>query len=201
MKKRNVMTMALSLAMVGVIGVGSTLAYLTASDSKVTNTFQFANDLEVSLTEAVPTEGLGDASAVAQSNGKGVAYTNVVNGQTLPKEPKIELTEYTVDTYVFAKIDNNTNGAVTVGTINTAAWTSCGNDAEGNAIYGRLVDVSETPDDPATPLFSDVTITSADVEDTDLGDIVIYVSAIQASGFNDMEAALDAVTTWETTQG
>ena len=200
MKKRNVMTMALSLAMVGVIGVGSTLAYLTASDSKVTNTFQFANDLEVSLTETVPTEGLGDASAVAQTNGKGVAYTNVVNGQTLPKEPKIELTEYTVDTYVFAKIDNNTNGAVTVGTIN-GAWTDCGEDAEGNKIYGRLVDVSENSDDPATPLFSDVTITSADVEDTDLGDIVIYVSAIQASGFNDMEAALAAVTTWEATQG
>lgn len=201
MKKRNVMTMALSLAMVGVIGVGSTLAYLTATDSKVTNTFQFANGLAVSLTEAVPTEGLGDASAVAQSNGKGVAYTNVVNGQTLPKEPKIELTQYTVDTYVFAKIDNNTNNKVTVGTINSA-WTDCGEDAEGNKIYGRLVDVDLTPDDQATPLFSNVTITSDDVAGlTDLGEIVIYVSAIQASGFDDMEAALAAVTTWETTQG
>lgn len=200
MKKRNVMTMALSLAMVGVIGVGSTLAYLTASDSKVTNTFQFANDLEVSLTEAVPTEGLGDATAVSQSNGKGVAYTNVVNGQTLPKEPKIQLTSYTVDTYVFAKIENNTNGAVTVGTINSA-WTPCGT-IDGDAVYGRFVDVSETPDDLATPLFSDVTITDETVAgSTDLGEIVIYVSAIQASGFNDMEAALDAVTTWETTQG
>ena len=196
MKMKNMLIGGMSLALVACISIGGTLAYLTATDDEAVNTFHFANGLTVSLTEEVPTTSLGDATA-AQNGSKGIAFSNVVYGQTLPKEPKIELTSYTVDTYVFAKIDNNTNGNVTVGNINSA-WTSCGTDAEGNQIYGRLVDYSVTSDDTATPLFSEVTITSGgSLEGTDLGDITIYVSAIQASGFDDMEDALEAVTTWE----
>ena len=207
MKKKNLLMMALSVCMVGVVAVGGTLAYLTDSDGKVTNTFKFADNIAVSLDEEAPDDTkLGDAEATPQTDGKGYVYSNVVKGQTLPKEPKIELTSYSVDTYVFAKIKNETNGNVTIGAINSA-WTACGEDADGNKIYGRLVDVSETLVDTATPLFSEVTISGENAAEAtqSLGDITIYVSAIQANGIPEvqgkspMEAALAQVTQWETT--
>lgn len=198
MKKKNVLMMALSLCLVAVIAVGGTLAYLTDTDDKVVNTFTFAQGIEVSLTEDVPTEDLGNATATSRPDGeKGVMYGNVVLGQTLPKVPKIKLTEATVTTYVFAKIENKTNGAVTVGTVDDAVWTECGEDDKGNKIYGReVVATNGVTNDTATALFSNVTITGETTVGASLGDIVIYVSAIQAEGFEDMEDALASVTEW-----
>lgn len=208
MRKKNVLVMGLSMALVAVISIGGTLAFLTDSDTKAVNTFKFANNLEVSLSEELPTEGLGNATAGARADGtKGVVYENVVVNQLLPKEPKIQLTQATVDTYVFAKIDNNTNDLVEVGTINSA-WTSLGPDSKGDQIYGRLVTVraGETQvNDTATALFSNVTIKGQPATGQDLGSITIYVSAIQAEGFEEssgktaMQNALAAVTTWEAT--
>lgn len=192
MKKKNLLMMALSLCMVAVVAVGGTLAYLTDTDNAAKNTFTFAEDIEVSLTEATPTEGLGNATATAQTGGKGVAYSNVVVNQELPKEPKIQLTKYTVDTYVFAKIDNNTNGAVTIGTIN-GAWDTV--DA-ANGVYGRKVTVDATHaanTDTATALFSTVTIAQEPASGNSLGDITIYVSAIQAEGFDDITDAYNSI--------
>lgn len=197
MKKKNMLMMALSVCMVGVVAVGGTLAYLTDTDDQVKNTFTFAGNIEVELTEAEPKGDLGDAKAKWDATQNGVQYTNVVKGQTLPKEPKIELTKYTVDTYVFAKIDNNTSGMIEIGDINSA-WTFVETDSEGNDIYYRLVDVSTTPDDQATPLFSTVAVVGEPTEGTDMGDITISVSAIQAESFADQHAALDAVTEWGT---
>lgn len=197
MKKKNLLMMALSVCMVGVVAVGGTLAYLTDTDDQVKNTFTFAGNIAVELTETAPDSDLGDASAKWDATQNGVQYTNVVKGQTLPKEPKIELTQYTVDTYVFAKIDNNTNGMITIGDINDA-WTFVEKDSDNNDIYYRLVDVSTTPDDQATPLFSTVAVVGEPTEGTDMGDITISVSAIQAEGFDDQNEALDAVTEWGT---
>lgn len=197
MKKKNLLMMALSVCMVGVVAVGGTLAYLTDTDDQVKNTFTFADGITVELTEPLPATGLGDASATWSKEQNGVQYTNVVVGQTLPKEPKIELTKYTVDTYVFAKIDNNTSGMIAIGDINRA-WNFVETDSEGNDIYYRLVDVSTTPDDRATPLFSTVAVVGEPTEGTDMGDITISVSAIQAESFADQNAALDAVTEWGT---
>lgn len=198
MKKKNLLMMALSLCLVAVVAVGGTLAYLTDTDDQVKNTFTFADNIEVELTETAPMTGLGNASATWDQDQNGVQYTNVVVGQTLPKEPKIQLTKYTVDTYVFAKIENNTNGAVSIvdmkTTDNGGAWTNC-----GNGIYGRKVTVDTghlANTDVATSLFTQVKIDNEPADGTSLGDITISVSAIQAAGFDDMEAALAAVTEW-----
>lgn len=204
MKKKNLLMMALSLCLVAVVAVGGTLAYLTDTDDQVKNTFTFAGNIEVELTESAPTTGLGNASATWNEAQNGVDYTNVVVEQTLPKEPKIQLTEYSVDTYVFAKIENNTNGAVAIvdmkTTDNGGAWTNC-----GNGIYGRKVTVDATHpvnSDVETSLFTQVKIVNEPAEGTSLGNITISVSAIQAAGFDDMQDALDSVTEWGvSTQG
>lgn len=203
MKKKNLLMMALSVCMVAVVAVGGTLAYLTATDDQVKNTFTFADGITVELTEPLPATGLGDASATWSEEQNGVQYTNVVVGQTLPKEPTVELTDYSVDTYVFAKINNNTKGVVSIvdlkTTYNDGAWTDCGND-----IYGRLVvvdDEHEANTDVATPLFTKVKIDNEPAEDANDINITISVSAIQAEGFKDMNEALAAVKDWSPVVG
>lgn len=203
MKKKNLLMMALSVCMVAVVAVGGTLAYLTATDDQVKNTFTFADGITVELTEPLPTTGLGDASATWSEEQNGVQYTNVVVGQTLPKEPTVELTDYSVDTYVFAKINNNTKGVVSIvdlkTTDNDGAWTDC-----GNGIYGRLVvvdDEHKANTDVATPLFTKVKIDNEPAEDANDINITISVSAIQAEGFKDMNEALAAVKDWSPVVG
>lgn len=203
MKKKNLLMMALSVCMVGVVAVGGTLAYLTATDDQVKNTFTFADSITVELAENEPTTGLGDATATWSAEQNGYQYTNVVVGQTLPKEPTVKLTDYSVDTYVFAKINNNTNGVVSIvdlkTTNNGGAWTDC-----GNGIYGRLVvvdDEHEANTDTATPLFTEVKIDNEPAEDASDINITISVSAIQAEGFDNMTDALDAVEDWSPVVG
>ena len=83
MKKKNLITAVASVAMVGVIAVGSTLAYLTANDGKLTNTFDFVdNGIAIDLWETN-----GDQVVGKDEQGSGnLAYTNVVAGQVLTKE-------------------------------------------------------------------------------------------------------------------
>ena len=131
MKKRNVMTMALSLAMVGVIAVGGTLAYLTATDGSVTNTFPFvAGDagedvINVKLTEDKPfAEGTQGVAVVTANDEGGYDYTNVVPNQTLPKAPEVSV-KTKVDSYVYVRVtEGKGENAVTVDTDSlNANWT------------------------------------------------------------------------------
>ena len=94
MKKRNVMTMALSLAMVGVIGVGSTLAYLSAHDGTLTNTFEFDKSgitldqwENANNTEGAELGAEGEVKEIGKVDGQnedenGYDYTNVIPGGT-----------------------------------------------------------------------------------------------------------------------
>ena len=115
MKKRNVMTMALSLAMVGVIAVGGTLAYLTATDGSVTNTFAFVTKdpgdtgvINVKLEEGKPFEAGSEGVASVSSNAQGgYDYTNVVPNQTLPKAPEVSV-KTKVQSYVYVRVTEGT---------------------------------------------------------------------------------------------
>lgn len=128
MKKKNVLTMAMSLALVGVIAVGGTMAYLTASDGAVVNTFEFVqgdedgNAITVTLSEAQPT---ATGSESITSNGKnGYLYENIVPGQSLNKAPEVTVTAYT-PSYVFVKITDGeyvSYDPTTVVTTGADAW-------------------------------------------------------------------------------
>lgn len=203
MKKKNLLMMALSLCLVAVVAVGGTLAYLTDTDDQMKNTFTFANNLEVTLDEDTPDSGLGNATVAWDDTQHGLKYENVVVGQTLPKVPTVELSSYSVDAYVFAKIENKTEGVVSIvdlkTTDNGGAWTDC-----GSGIYGRKVTIdTEHPadSDTATPLFTQVKIEKEPAASASDINITISVSAIQATGFDTMDAALAAVTEWSPVVG
>lgn len=130
MKKKNVLTMAMSLALVGVIAVGGTMAYLSASDGAVQNTFTFVSSgddgkaIKVELTEEKPTN-LPAGVTVEGDKESGWSYKDVLPGQTLQKEPSIKVTAYT-PTYVYIKIQEG-NVKYDTTTFDTDDWTALQN--------------------------------------------------------------------------
>ena len=196
MKKKNVLTMAMSVALVGVIAVGGTMAYLTASDDAVVNTFKFVDGGEdgkvitVTLTETDPnldeTIGLGDATATANLKG-GYDYENVVPGQQLPKAPKVTVNA-DVNSYVFVKITDGTN--VTVGEI-TDGWTEY-----EDGVYYKEVTADKDKEQNLGTIFTSVTVEDMDsVYQADgetlvvLDDIKIQVAAVAKGSLTLAEAA------------
>ena len=186
MKKKNVLLMAASAMLVAVLSIGGTLAYLTASDDAVVNSFQFANNMQVELTEPKP-DPIG-AEAIAPNSKGGYDYTNLVPGQWVNKAPAVQATT-TVPAYVFVRV-------TTEGTLIPAdglpegekypwPWQDIKTPEGNQTVYisGRYVEAS----DPApVDVFRQVLIPETVLEGTttvDLPDIKIEVSMIQAAGF------------------
>lgn len=196
MKKRNVMTMALSLAMVGVIAVGGTLAYLTATDEAVTNTFAFVTGegdepmIKVTLTEKKP-KATGDE--IITENGKGWNYDGVIPGQTLNKAPEVSAKTF-VSSYVFVRVTESENVSIVQSSLNVG-------DGEGQwkvltgveDVYYK--EVEKGFDKSLGNVFTKVKV--ADIAEdamatTELQDITIEVAAIQTANFDDAKAAYEA---------
>lgn len=189
MKKRNVMTMALSLAMVGVIAVGGTLAYLTAQDDAITNTFTFVTGdsgkdvINVDLTEEQP-KAVANEKILNGDKESGWNYTDVTPGQDLNKAPVVTV-DTKVNAYVFIRL---TQGNVTIKDLDTTNWIKL----EGvSDVYYQ--EVAANGNVKGTSLFTKVTAPNvADTEGVLLDDVVIEVAAIQAASFTDAKAAYEA---------
>lgn len=108
MKKKSILTMALSLALVGSISVGATLAYLTSTASAVTNTFTVGN---VKISQA---ETDWDALTAAQRI--------LIPGSSVDKSPTVTVEAGSQNCYVFMKIDASA--------IDTANGTTTSEDAK-----------------------------------------------------------------------
>ena len=180
MKKKNVLVMGLSMALVAVISIGGTLAYMTASDDKVTNTFKFANNIAVTLDEDEP-DPTGNETITPNADG-GFDYKNVTPGQELNKAPEFTVTTE-VDAYVFARVTPGEN--MTIGAI-TAGWTAL--EGVDNVWYKEVAGQAGVQD--LGTLFTKVTVGNVELSGTEeLGDITIEVAAIQKSGFATPAAA------------
>lgn len=190
MKKKNVLTGIVSLSLVAVLAVGATLAYLTATDTPVTNTFAFGSGMTVTVDEKQPT-ATGDETITANDKG-GFDYSNVVPGQSLNKAPELATTT-AVDSYVFVRVSGfganiKCNGI-------TEGWTKCADvDDNMNGTYYKTVDAADAAQDLGT-IFTSVTVSSSldGKTATTLNDITIQVAAIQQEGFADATAALAQV--------
>ena len=189
MKKRNVMTMALSLALVGVIGVGSTLAYLTAKDGTLTNTFEFAGNIVVDVYETSD-----DAFADVKSTGSGVnsagriEYENLVPGQSLKKDVDVKLTS-TVDTDLYVLIDTGVDTEATLAMdlneseITTNGWKPVAITENGKYLYKQVGIKGDAYQVFQTVTVPDVLLTGETTKT--LNNIVINVYAVQSDNLAD----------------
>lgn len=186
MKMKSLLIGVMSAALVACISVGATLAYLSASDGAVTNTFQFANGITVDVTEPEP-EATGNETISGNSE-SGWDYSNVVPGQTLNKAPTFTITT-TVDTYVFAKVTPGEH--LNIGKIEND-WielTGVSGLTAGQKVYYKDVTGSESEQNLGA-LFTQVTVDDVNLDGTEaLGEIKIQVAAIQKSGFENVQAA------------
>lgn len=115
MKKKNFLTILLSLALVAVIGVGATLAYLTDNTQPVNNKFTF-DDIEITLKEnaSVPAgqsylirenkEGTVAGTEAIEGSDVGVVYSDILPGATVAKNPYITVSESNAHAYVYAYV-------------------------------------------------------------------------------------------------
>lgn len=117
MKRKNMISMVTSLALVGVVAIGGTLALLSQQSNTVTNTFTIGNaypknaltldeaDVE-QVTSGTTNYGgyVVDTDAVparVQSN----AYENLVADTTLDKDPTFHLAAESPDSWIIAKVE------------------------------------------------------------------------------------------------
>ena len=115
MKKKNFLTILLRLALVAVIGVGATLAYLTDNTQTVNNKFTF-DDIEITLKEnaSVPDgqsylirenkEGTVAGTEAIEGSDVGVVYSDILPGATVAKNPYITVSESNAHAYVYAYV-------------------------------------------------------------------------------------------------
>ena len=90
MKIKKLLPVALSVVLLGTVGVGATLAYFTDSDS-ATNVVTMGH-VNIELTEPA-----------WKYDEKGI--TNVSPGQTIEKDPTITLQEGSLDAYIRVKLE------------------------------------------------------------------------------------------------
>lgn len=90
--------MLASLSLLAVVGVGSTLAYLSDTTDVVTNTFTVGNvDITLDETDITKTDGTRTET--------GNAYTNIQCGDVLTKDPIVHVAENSSECYIFVKVE------------------------------------------------------------------------------------------------
>lgn len=130
MNKKKLITMLTALALVGAIGVGATLAYLSDKTAELTNTFKFAeNGIGIELDEAkigddnkaLPAGEDGEEPRV--DAGETQEYKNIIPGMIMDKDPTVTITADSLNCNVFVSVKNaNAEAVLKINDLNEKAW-------------------------------------------------------------------------------
>lgn len=202
MKNTKLLTTLGAVALIGAIGVGSTLAYLSDKTGTVTNTFTVGNvtfdddnDLGSGLRESAVVrdkeskayvDNDGDNKWTVISN----EYKNLVAGETVYKDPTVIMGADSEDAWVFAKITNTDNAAFAE-IAWSADWVKVDSLSDENAVVYAKKDIIKAGE--ASTIFSSVTMDTAIDGDTVIPTIEVKAFAIQAAGFDSYTDALGQV--------
>lgn len=203
MKMKNMLIGGMSLALVACISVGATLAALTANDQTVTNHFTFVPGgdggkvIEVKLQEPEPIKTADES--ISGNIETGWSYTNVLPGQTLNKNPQIDVKTNTT-AYVFVEINTGANVSVKdLQLTSDKGWTQLA--GHTNTYYKEYA--AGTDFDGYENLFTQVDVADVPVvtegEPTAIGDISIRIAAIQKYGFDTPAEAYDELVWYNAT--
>ena len=184
MKKKNFLTILLSLALVAVIGVGATLAYLTDNTQTVNNKFTF-DDIEITLKEnaTVPAgqsylirenkEGTVAGTEAIEGSDVGVVYSDILPGATVEKNPYITVSESNAHAYVYAYV---TGVAAPLSVTWSEGWTEVETDLTGTLLRREVAKNEAGKYD----VFTQVQVATGAAGTEDLNDISIKAYAHQA---------------------
>lgn len=219
MKRKNMISMVTSLALVGVVAVGGTLALLTSQSDKVTNTFTVGDGYETNdfyidenaVTRDYSATNYGGYKENGASRVEAITYEDVVAGTTLAKDPTLHITSTAPESWVVAKITGlnaNAGNLSLEGTISgwyelkDGVWTEVTKaaDLKENVLYVYGTKLTTT-NLSTSPIFETVRVASTVDEDTTFTQIEVTGVAVEAvadSEWNDetanaVLAAADAV--------
>lgn len=203
MKNKKTKTMIACLALVGVIGLGSTLAYLSDKSNTLSNTFVVGSgyipdeklEQAVWIDETKVGEKRDNEKFYNERTLSGNDYKNVLAGGSLTKDPVLRVNKGSVKSYVYLKVeglDALADQGITT-TINDG-WTKVTSDGhtadssttkDGIYLYNEMLD--PTNDVAATTaLFNTLTVSADfDGEGVDLNNVELAGCAVQAVTYVD----------------
>lgn len=127
MKKNKILALVLACIVCVGIGIGGTLAWLTAQTGPVTNTFTVGN-VDITLAETT-------------TNYK------MVPGNTISKDPKVTVLANSEACWLFVKIDKSSNLDTFISYTVDTGWTQGdGTDIPKNVYYRRVDAVTDDTD-------------------------------------------------------
>lgn len=223
MKRKNMISMVTSLALVGVVAIGGTLALLTQQSNNVTNIFTVGDGYdanEIKLDEdTVYQEVSGTNLGGYKGNGVDVeervetnTYANLVANTTLDKDPTFRIVDDGDDltspkSWFVAKVEGVTDnaGKLSVSAVEAGnGWFEVSLE-DGVYTYTQVTAGTQIKDD--TYYIYDTAISAGEETDplftqlhvdavtagTNPGNIVISGTAVEAVGNATFEASRDAV--------
>lgn len=202
MKKKNILTAALSLALVAVIAVGATLAYFTAQAGEVVNTFTTGNIKIAVVDNTDPEEGqVGGVKDPETGNIDYGTETPIMPGDVISKQVSVSVDEESEPAWVALKLTvDATPGAESTmskedaiakvqglidAEVDGAKWVK-GDD--GVYYYQSIVETGAT----AEHIFDTLTLVGADWDNDQANmtfSIAVEAYAVQAANIADAAAA------------
>lgn len=143
---KKILVLALAALLLVAVGVGGTLAWLTATSGPVTNTFTPAG-IEIELKETQKPDGTIVTTGVTDWTAK------LVPGATYSKNPTVKLVKADCDVYIFVTVTNGMSFVEYEVITGEGNWTQV--PGETNAWY-RTATTSEVGD--SWPVINGVTI-------------------------------------------
>ena len=118
MNKKKLTTTLASLALVGALGIGATLAYLSDQSDPITNTFTVGNGYEPTTDDPKSAIWIDEAKIGDDRPGEkkytdeegedrtltGNDYINIQAGSTITKDPTVRLTQKSVKSHIIVKV-------------------------------------------------------------------------------------------------
>lgn len=104
MKKKNLITAAVSLALVAVVGVGATLAYFTDKTETKTNVFSAGKVAIELIDKTQPEEGQVGGEYYEKDDITGIQYEDIMPGDVLSKIVGVNTAADSQDAYVAVRV-------------------------------------------------------------------------------------------------
>lgn len=156
MTKKKIMMAAMSAGLVAVVGIGGTLAYLSAQSDAVTNVFtvgtgyeKFEGKTGIYLDEAKVDKTTGEVSETERVSNERQTYPELLPGDTKVKDPTVWFVDSSVKSYVFVKVEGTAAAAQNHLLIEDAEGNSAWNTADWQKLYeidGTTEATSDTGD-------------------------------------------------------
>ena len=150
MKKRKIMMSVMSAALVGVVAIGGTLAYMSDKSNQVTNTFNLGSGYEEDDDDHI---GLWldevDITNPESRTEIGNEYKELLPGSVVEKDPTFHLTAGSTDSYVFAQV-TGVDDMIEAGYFFTVEEPSKLVDPEESVFNAKWVKVADDGGEPDT---------------------------------------------------